>query len=349
MSHRRWSLALCATALTSLGATECSQQDLFEWAARTLAQHEERITRLEHCQCDGVLAPVCGEDGGTYVSPCRARCAGVPIAGPGPCDPPECGGLGGRPCEGSELCETPAGCDPLAPGMCVEPPTVCTDEYDPVCGCDGQTYGNDCERRAAGVTLEYPGACESGPIACDSNEGCAIDEYCARRKGKCDVGEGVCLPRPMACTREFAPVCGCDGETWSNRCVAASQGTSVAYEGECRPQPSVCRDDADCREGAYCRKREGLCEAEGRCAPRPEVCPFYLDPVCGCDGETYDNACKAAGAGVSLAADEGCVSDLAIVCHIPPGNPAQRHTLRVGIAAIPAHLGHGDHRGPCDD
>ena len=36
------------------------------------------------------------------------------------------------------------------------------------------------------------------------------------------------------------------------------------------------------------------------------------------------------------------------VCHIPPGNPAQAHTLTVGNAAVQAHLAHGDYVGPCE-
>ncbi|MCW2964286.1 MAG: hypothetical protein JWO17_1538 [Actinomycetia bacterium] len=36
------------------------------------------------------------------------------------------------------------------------------------------------------------------------------------------------------------------------------------------------------------------------------------------------------------------------VCHHPPGNPRDEHTITVGsIAAVIAHLGHGDHRGRC--
>jgi hypothetical protein len=35
------------------------------------------------------------------------------------------------------------------------------------------------------------------------------------------------------------------------------------------------------------------------------------------------------------------------VCHIPPGNPANQHTIHVGPAAVNAHLAHGDKVGAC--
>jgi uncharacterized membrane protein YgcG len=36
------------------------------------------------------------------------------------------------------------------------------------------------------------------------------------------------------------------------------------------------------------------------------------------------------------------------ICHIPPGNPANAHTLCIGNAAVPAHLeNHGDSLGQC--
>jgi len=42
------------------------------------------------------------------------------------------------------------------------------------------------------------------------------------------------------------------------------------------------------------------------------------------------------------------VSTKVTLCHVPPGNPANAHTIVVGEAAVPAHLAHGDYLGECE-
>lgn len=67
-----------------------------------------------------------------------------------------------------------------------------------------------------------------------------------------------------------------------------------------------CSQKADCGKGFYCEKAVGDCDGEGRCSSKPEVCMELYKPVCGCDGKTHSNACKAAQAGVSVNHDGPC-------------------------------------------
>lgn len=72
-----------------------------------------------------------------------------------------CGGIAGVGCPQGQVCELPPGECQVADnqGMCVTRPDACAAVVDPVCGCDGQTYGNDCVRLRAGVQKDHDGAC----------------------------------------------------------------------------------------------------------------------------------------------------------------------------------------------
>lgn len=42
------------------------------------------------------------------------------------------------------------------------------------------------------------------------------------------------------------------------------------------------------------------------------------------------------------------VETMPTICHIPPENPSNAHTITVPVNAVAAHLAHGDFAGPCE-
>jgi len=79
------------------------------------------------------------------------------------------------------------------------------------------------------------GFCETDNTTCYSTTDCEDGFACIPPNGDCNfaTGPGECMEPGGACFDDWVPVCGCDGETYSNECYAHRDGMGIAYEGEC--------------------------------------------------------------------------------------------------------------------
>lgn len=151
--------------------------------------------------------------------------------------------------------------------------------------------------------------CAPDVLRCERASDCGLEgSYCAKPFGDCG-GVGTCS-RPMGviCTADWDPVCGCDGRTYSNPCVAHAGGASIAHVGDCL-QSCGGIQGLGCEKGQLCDLAPGECgtmDLGGVCVERRPFCQEIFRPVCGCDGQTYGNDCERIAASVPKDFDGAC-------------------------------------------
>lgn len=131
------------------------------------------------------------------------------------------------------VCGPPGICEWRGSGSC-----AISDE-GVMCGCNNVIYRDNCTRKWAGISLKNTFICEGGGECYEGAPSslCGVDnEFCNSTMGNCGDEDAIswCEIKPEGeCSRDYEPVCGCDGLTYDNLCHLRQAGVWRRYNGEC--------------------------------------------------------------------------------------------------------------------
>lgn len=125
----------------------CTENPSYYWLG-------DGCAAIRECDCTG---PDCGK-GFETEDECMAERVGCEIRGG------ICGNRNSGSCPGLQYCFESSCMRTFSGGICVTKPTSCDAGGDPVCGCDGVTYGNLCEAEMAGQNVSAFSACEASSL-----------------------------------------------------------------------------------------------------------------------------------------------------------------------------------------
>ena len=165
---------------------------------------------------------------------------------------------GATGCDVGQYCKKDKGeCLTKNFGTCEAKSQICPMMYMPVCGCDGETYGNSCTASGAGQSVAYMGECQGNVVVVDIHGGddevgsCNRQEECyatIRSQKPIDSSMGVELCGCYAAS-STAPFDECEGNVEScamakcmNTCegleaycdLAAREENGMGELGECK-------------------------------------------------------------------------------------------------------------------